>query len=402
MSIINRMLKDLENKPVSGDIAPVYRPSAKRIPGWFWPMLLLLPLTLWLWWQPLQQRLHQTGRQVPAAERSPERPASPPVAVNKPEVTTPVAANPSATSSVQTNQSAVSAANSAAAQIASTGKEIPRAQVQHEPTPVAQSVQTDANPATEQTGAEQNIANEQNQNVEADAEQDGTADVAGAAEAESATVPQDNSQSYTAEPANEMVVEEQKLSAGEIAVLERRKYQQAMQRRDNEAAQQALQQVLANDPLDLTSRKQLAALYYGENKLDAALSVAQQGLAMSPSSAELRLLAARISQAKGDSSHALSFLQGISPSANQNMDFYALRAALAQQNGQFRDAVFSYRALTQAEPFTGRWWLGLAISLEQSGDKTQAAQAYRRALLDSKMSAASRQFAQQRLQLPEH
>lgn len=113
------------------------------------------------------------------------------------------------------------------------------------------------------------------------------------AEHEAESTATEDSLSYTTEPANEMIVEEQ-LSAGEIAALERRKYQQAMQRRDSEAAQRALQLVLANDPLDLTSRKQLTALYFGVNKLDAALAVLQQGLVTSPSNAELRLLAARI------------------------------------------------------------------------------------------------------------
>ena len=98
----------------------------------------------------------------------------------------------------------------------------------------------------------------------------------------------------------------------------------------------------------------------------AALAVLQQGLVTSPSNAELRLLAARIMQAKGDHSGALSYLQAVSPSADKNLDFYALRAALAQQNGQFKDAVFSYRALTQAEPMTGRWWLGLGVAASQA------------------------------------
>ena len=58
MSLINRMLKDLDAQPAKADIAPIYRPAARRLPGWYWWILLLLPLSLWLWWQPLQQRLH--------------------------------------------------------------------------------------------------------------------------------------------------------------------------------------------------------------------------------------------------------------------------------------------------------------------------------------------------------
>lgn len=69
MSIINRMLKDLESKSAAGGLAPIYRPASRRMPGWFWLVLLLLPLTVWIWWQPLQQWLHQTSGQGAATDR---------------------------------------------------------------------------------------------------------------------------------------------------------------------------------------------------------------------------------------------------------------------------------------------------------------------------------------------
>jgi MSHA biogenesis protein MshN len=200
------------------------------------------------------------------------------------------------------------------------------------------------------------------------------------------------------EPLGEMHVEEQKLSAGEVAALERRKYQQAMAHRDTATAQQALLQVLANDPLDHNSRKQLAALYYGENQLTAAREVLQQGITLMPTNADLRLLAARVSQAMGDKQAALQSLVAISPSVANNLDFYAMRAALAQQLGQSSEAGYAYLALTRIQPSIGRWWLGLAISQEQRGLMNDAQQAYRRALLDNQLSAASRRFAQQRIQ----
>lgn len=397
MSIINRMLKDLESKSAAGGLAPIYRPASRRMPGWFWLVLLLLPLTVWIWWQPLQQWLHQTSGQGAATDR----PVSPSVVVN---ATTQIAANPPATSVAKIIQPAVTAQASPALLSASSAA----APLQQEQP--AGAVAKDAIVAKAQSATKPAIAEEPGGNGDEYVDADNTTEAEGGtdeigvneAEHEAESTATEDSLSYTTEPANEMIVEEQKLSAGEIAALERRKYQQAMQRRDSEAAQRALQLVLANDPLDLTSRKQLTALYFGVNKLDAALAVLQQGLVTSPSNAELRLLAARIMQAKGDRRGALSYLQAVSPSADKNLDFYALRAALAQQNGQFKDAVFSYRALTQAEPMTGRWWLGLAISLEQTGENMQAIPAYKRALLDNKLSAASQAFARQRLQLPEH
>ena len=159
-----------------------------------------------------------------------------------------------------------------------------------------------------------------------------------------------------------------------------------------------VEQVLANDPLDYNSRKQLAALYYGENQLSAARDVLQQGITLMPTNADLRLLAARVAQAMGDKQAALQSLVAISPSVANNLDFYAMRAALAQQLGQTAEAGYSYLALTRTQPNIGRWWLGLAISQDQRGLLNDAKQAYRRALMDNQLSAASRRFAQQRIQ----
>ena len=62
------------------DVAPIYRPAVRRLPGWYWWILLLLPLALWLWWQPLQQWLHPAVTPVIAIPPKVE-PAPPAVVV---------------------------------------------------------------------------------------------------------------------------------------------------------------------------------------------------------------------------------------------------------------------------------------------------------------------------------
>ena len=367
MSLINRMLKDLDAQPAKADVAPIYRPATRRLPGWYWWILLLCPLSLWLWWQPLQQWFHPAAAPVVIATQPKVEPA--PLAVTVTAVTTPKIVSTDAT----TLPAAVIA--------------LPKAAT----LPVSESSKSVSQPAPSQnsrttTSAEtEPVTADENQELAAEE----TTQTAAIDESEATTEP---------EPLGEMYVEEQKLSAGEIAALERRKYQQAIARRDNVGAQQALLQVLANDPLDVSSRKQLAALYYGENQLNAARDVLQQGITLMPTNADLRLLAARVAQAMGDKQAALQSLQAITPSAVNNLDFYAMRAALAQQLGQAAEAGYSYQALTRAQPTVGRWWLGLAISQEQRSLMSDAKQAYRRALLDNQLSAASRRFAQQRIQ----
>nr|WP_321272517.1 hypothetical protein [uncultured Tolumonas sp.] len=376
MSLINRMLKDLDAQPAKADIAPIYRPSTRRLPGWYWWILLLLPLSLWLWWQPLQQRLHPAA--VTTKQLQPE-----PVKAN----TVISSVVPQATSSATVTVTASPASTAAPVVIAEPVEKAPETKI------VKKSV-------TPQTAAAQQKSKNTQQAITTSEQETASVEPNPTEIAESSEQPAMYAAEPTAEtePLGEMHVEEQKLSPGEIATLERRKYQQAIARRDNAAAQQALLQVLANDPLDYISRKQLAALYYGENQLSAARDVLQQGITLMPTNADLRLLAARVAQAMGDKQAALQSLVAISPTVANNLDFYAMRAALAQQLGQTSEAGYSYQALTRTQPNIGRWWLGLAISQDQRGLLNDAKQAYRRALMDNQLSAASRRFAQQRIQ----
>lgn len=383
MSIINRMLKDLDTSSAKVTMAPVYNPPSRRLPGWYWCLLLLLPLSLWLWWQPLQQRLHPSPKTPPrmvSRATSPEtiKPASPAVA------TTPVT-KPVATASV----AAVAPETGVAVQKATTSEAVPVVPSQPRRSPA---------PATDMASVSSERPLKATPLPPAPAEvQPVPESPVPEPSALRETQTEDGAVNNDAEPQGEMRVEEQKLSPGEIANLERRKYQQALARRDSVAAQQALLQVLANDPLDLTSRKQLAALYYGESQLTAAHEILKQGIALMSTNADLRLLAAKVVNAMGDKAMALQYLLAISPSAANNLDFYALRAALAEQLGQMSEAGNSYQMLLRAQPAVGRWWLGLAITQEQRGLRAEARQSYRRALLDTQLSAASRHFAQQRI-----
>nr|WP_321241389.1 hypothetical protein [uncultured Tolumonas sp.] len=376
MSLINRMLKDLDAQPAKADIAPIYRPATRRLPGWYWWILLLLPLSLWLWWQPLQQRLH-------------------PAASTTKKIQTETAPTTAVISSVVPQ-----ATSSATVAVIADPASAATPEVIAEPVAKAPETKIVKKSATSQTTTGQQKS-KNTQPVIAKPEQEtvplelNPTETAESSEQSAVYAAEPTAE---AEPLGEMHVEEQKLSPGEIATLERRKYQQAIARRDNTAAQQALLQVLANDPLDYNSRKQLAALYYGENQLSAARDVLQQGITLMPTNADLRLLVARVAQAMGDKQAALQSLVAISPTVANNLDFYAMRAALAQQLGQTAEAGYSYLALTRTQPNIGRWWLGLAISQDQRGLLNDAKQAYRRALLDNQLSAASRRFAQQRIQ----
>lgn len=221
------------------------------------------------------------------------------------------------------------------------------------------------------------------------------------ASADNGTDPEDGGSVVTVETKPELHIEEEHLDATQLATIARRNYQAAMAKEDRDGAKDALRDVLAQDPLDVSSRKKLAGMYYGENQLQPALQILDQGVQLTPMNPDLRLYAARIALAMNNKMQALRYLTDISPSVAPNIDFYAMRAALSQQTGQTLEATTTYRALMQAQPYVGRWALGLGITKEMDHQSRLAADAYRRALLDSQLPLAARQFAQQRLQLLE-
>ena len=197
MSLINRMLKDLDAQPAKADVAPIYRPAVRRLPGWYWWILLLLPLALWLWWQPLQQWLHPAVTPIVAMQ--------PKIEPAPPEVVAAAVTTPSTVSGAVTTvtPAPVVALSKTAAQA------------------MPESTKSVAQPVLSQNSVDEHsrtMANAETEPVTADDNQDLTAEEstqpAAIDEPETTTEP---------EPLGEMYVEEQKLSAGEIAALERRK-----------------------------------------------------------------------------------------------------------------------------------------------------------------------------------
>lgn len=96
---------------------------------------------------------------------------------------------------------------------------------------------------------------------------------------------------------------------------------------------------------------------------------------------------------------ALSQLADLAPPVRQHLDFYQLRGALAQQLQAYELAKRSYEALLGVDASQGRWWLGMGLACDGMGARQQALQAYGHALASRQLSAASEQYAQQRLEL---
>ena len=197
-------------------------------------------------------------------------------------------------------------------------------------------------------------------------------------------------------PQGTLEIAEEHLSPQQEAALERRKGLQAISKGQLDVARDAFAQVLANDPLDHEIRERLAGLFYGEGRLPEAQQVLADGIRLAPAQANFRLMLARVTLASGNKAQALQTLSELEPMVSRNLDYYATRAALAQELEQPAVAARSYQQLVVVQPSEARWWLGLAIAMDKQGRALAALDAYRKALT-LPLSPASRQFVQQRI-----
>ncbi|WP_409420973.1 tetratricopeptide repeat protein [Pseudaeromonas sp. ZJS20] len=377
MSVINQMLRDLEARQAGSEQTNIYRPqpSAGRGPWWLAGTALTLLLAGGLAWQ-----LGYLGRSVQASPVTAMAEPAPAVAA-PPAMESPAApvAEPAPAPLATPVASDTTAAAAVAPQAGDAGG--PTAETRL-PAPLPEEEPLFVDEETLQQPVSEPVATASVQHPEALQ----AADIYPEEDLYGAPAPQAS-----------LKIEPVQLSPAQQAALDKRLARQAMASGDLANAREALDRVVRATPMDHESREQLAGLLYGEGRLSEARQLLEQGMALAPNYANFRLLLARLAQAMGDKPGALAYLQGLTPPVAANLDYYATRAALAQELGSLDEAVLSYQHLTQAQPANGRWWMGLGISLDKQGQMPQAKDAYRQALSRGQLGEAARQFVRQRL-----
>ncbi|MCE9944275.1 tetratricopeptide repeat protein [Aeromonas rivipollensis] len=381
MSVINQMLKDLEQRQPGSDGAAVYVAPARQQGWWMLVLTLLCTLALailgwrtWIYWQQSQRTAQPTvqlttqpapasqaqtqsassATKVVAAPAEPQGAASGAVALD----VAPVAAMARASAPAEVAESA-SATESFADEAPASEAETPP---EDEVMPSDEELQPDlyAELAAEQEAAPQEVA---------------------------------------APPRKPGVlkIETVDLSEPELAALAERKATTAMAKGQMREAQDNYYQVLLHDPHNQGAREQLAALLYGEGRLTEASQVLEEGLRLDPAQADLRLLLARVAISGGDRQKALDWLTGYQPDLAANLDYYATWAGLAQELGQPAQASELYVKLLRQQPDQGRWWLGLGVAEDGQGHRQRALDAYRNAQLHGDLGEASTRWLEQRI-----
>ena len=192
-------------------------------------------------------------------------------------------------------------------------------------------------------------------------------------------------------------IETVNLSEAELATLAERKATTAMARGQLRDAQDNYYQVLVHDPHNQGAREQLAGLLYGEGRLSEAGQLLEEGIRLDPAQADFRLLLARLAISGGDQLKALGWLTGYQPDLASNLDYYATWAGLTQELGRNAEAAEIYVKLLRQQPDQGRWWLGLGVAEDGQGHSLRALDAYRNAQLHGNLGEASTRWIEQRI-----
>ncbi|MDO6524142.1 tetratricopeptide repeat protein [Motilimonas sp. 1_MG-2023] len=195
-----------------------------------------------------------------------------------------------------------------------------------------------------------------------------------------------------------LTITQSQLSDEELISLYRKQASTAKSKGDLAGAQVRLEKALAIAPANQQVRKDLVSIIYGRGNSEKAMALLNQGVKISPNNADFRLMQARIYLASQQRQQAFQALDGIKPDVKSNQDFYATKAALAQQLNQDEKALTAYLALAKQQPKQAKWWLGLGISQEKLGYSTDALRSYQQAELIGGLSLASMDYVRTRIE----
>lgn len=177
----------------------------------------------------------------------------------------------------------------------------------------------------------------------------------------------------------------------------------AMERGRKDEAMPALLNALREDGAHAQARMALSALLAAEGRLAEAQNVLEEGLAQGADSSALIARLARIMVERERWEEAASMLGRHLSRATYDAQYRALHAGVLQHLGRHAEAVQEYRAALALSPQAGAWWMGLGLSLEAEGKTAQAREALLRARATGDLTAeVDRYVAEKLVELQSH
>jgi Flp pilus assembly protein TadD len=144
-------------------------------------------------------------------------------------------------------------------------------------------------------------------------------------------------------------------------------------------AQEGLEAALRLEPGHGPARQSLIALCLESGDTVRGEALLREGLQLHGNDPWYNRSLGQLTLQRGDLAQSLATLKaGLVKGADAA--YWGLYAGVLGKAGRPADAAQAYREATRLNPGHGPWWIGLAVSLEQSGSRPDAAAAYQRAL----------------------
>jgi len=187
------------------------------------------------------------------------------------------------------------------------------------------------------------------------------------------------------------------LSDEQRAELAYQKGYQLLGREQMEAGERQLRDALTHYRRHHGARELLASVYIKSGRYVEAGSLLKEGLMLAPAHTLFAKLYARVLLKQQKPARAIAILERQPPMTGVDSEYHALLAALYQQTGQHLKAAASYRDVLRVDPRQGNWWIGLGISLEKLEKYAEARSAYQRAKNSANLTENLRQYVDKRL-----
>ncbi len=162
-------------------------------------------------------------------------------------------------------------------------------------------------------------------------------------------------------------------------------------------AEKLLRQAIRLDPKLEGARLQLIALLVSQTRLADAESTVDRGLIAFPENPGYVEWKARLRVAAKDPQTGLQWLLKIQPEFSSHINYYGMLATVASQLKHNNIAVETYQKLSKVQPHHGPWLLGLAISQERLGMHENAIYSYKQAQSAKGLTPRAQIFIQQKL-----
>jgi len=191
-------------------------------------------------------------------------------------------------------------------------------------------------------------------------------------------------------------VSRRQLTSSELIVQKLARAEKSINNNDIIKAEQLFEDILIIDPNQKQARKKLAALWFGRQAYQQAVNLLSQGIAIDKFDSEMRLMKAQIQLKQGQETAAYNTLKPLA--SIEQKEYQVMLANIAQKIEQYSSAIMAYQVLIKMQPDSGRWYLGLAIVYDKNSQFSLAVNAYALALTKADLSASSVKFAKQRMQ----